>query len=58
MEGALKAGLTAFRAVKSQMGVSIYADLVRLFLELGARPRPKERGGGINGQFVPAKKAG
>jgi hypothetical protein len=36
------------------MGVSIYADLVRLFLELGARPRPKEKGGNSIAECRPA----
>jgi hypothetical protein len=35
MEGALKARLTAFRPMKSQVDVEIYSDLVRLFLGLG-----------------------
>jgi hypothetical protein len=45
MEGALKAGLTAFRAMKSQVGVEIYSDLVRLFLGRAGALDQKERDG-------------
>jgi hypothetical protein len=57
MEGALKACLTAFRAVKSQVGAEIYSDLVRLFLGREGALDQKKKGGNSIAECRPFTKA-